>query len=149
MRTKFALFLFALVLIAAACNRGSDNTAVTPTPTPTPAQTPSPTPSPTPTPTPTQAPAPKTVDVSITATGFSPNNITIKKGDTVTFKNNDSRNRWPASAPHPTHTDYPEFDQKKAIPAGGTWSFKFEKVGTWAYHDHIFPTQFGKVTVTE
>ncbi len=99
------------------------------------------------TPTPTATPAAKTVTINMTSSGFSPATITINKGDTVTFVNQDTKSRWPASAPHPTHTDYPEFDAKMGIVAGGSWSFTFTKTGTWKFHDHLNPSQFGSVTV--
>jgi plastocyanin len=145
MRKKFVILTLGLILVAAACNNNAtSNETPTPTPTPTPAQTPTPVPTPNPTP-----PVSTTSTISITSSGFSPATISVKKGSTVTFTNNDTRNRWPASAPHPTHTDYPEFDAKKAIVPGASWTFTFDKVGTWKFHDHIYPSQFGSVTVVE
>lgn len=91
---------------------------------------------------------PKTETVTYTDSGFSPKEITIKAGDTVNFVNESSKSFWPASNPHPVHTDYPEFDAKKDISAGDTYSFKFEKVGTWGYHNHKNPSQIGTVIVT-
>jgi plastocyanin len=73
----------------------------------------------------------------------------VKKGTKVTFVNNSTSAFQPASAPHPAHTDYPEFDPKRAIAAGASWEFTFDKVGTWRYHDHLNPTRFGTVIVTE
>lgn len=87
--------------------------------------------------------------IKMIATGFDPGQVTIKKGTKVTFVNQDTKSRWPASAPHPTHTDYPEFDPKVAISAGSSWSFVFDKTGTWKFHDHLSPTMFGSVTVVE
>ena len=88
--------------------------------------------------------------VRIGPEGFSPKSIEIKKGETVTWLNEDSAAaHWPASAPHPTHTDYPEFDSKAGIKPGESWSFKFDRVGIWKYHDHVNPTLFGSVTVKE
>ncbi len=89
------------------------------------------------------------IEIVMTSSGYTPSSITVKKGTTVTFVNNDTKSRWPASAPHPTHTIYPEFDPKAGIAAGKTWSFKFDKVGEWKFHDHLTPTMFGSVTVTE
>jgi plastocyanin len=86
-------------------------------------------------------------EVTYDGKAFAPSQLTIKNGDIVRFKNNSTGNFWPASAPHPAHTVYPEFDPKKAIAAGQTWEFKFTKSGTWSYHDHINPTAFGKITV--
>jgi plastocyanin len=132
----------------------SENNQQTPTPSPTPTPVPNPTPGPsdapvpTPTPTPTST-APKTYDISATDAGYTPATLTIKKGDTVKFTNNGTKLNWPASAPHPTHTDYPEFDPKKGIAVGSSWSFTFTKTGTWRFHDHLNPTHFGSITVTE
>ncbi len=80
---------------------------------------------------------------------FEPENLTVKKGTTVTFKNEDKVARWPASNIHPTHTIYPEFDPLKPIEPGQQWSFKFDKVGTWKDHDHLIPSIRGIITITE
>ncbi len=149
---KLIVLSLGVLLIAAACNRTEDttnNTTPPPAATPTPAATPPEATPPTATPTPSPTPSTSGTTISITSTGFSPAQVSVKKGTTVTFVNNDTKLRWPASAPHPAHTDYPAFDPKKGIAAGASWSFTFDKVGTWSFHDHLNPTQFGKVTVTE
>lgn len=87
--------------------------------------------------------------VYIDISGFKPSVTEIKKGDTVTFENQDSLDHWPASNIHPTHLIYPEFDPKKAVNPGKSWSFKFDKAGTWRYHDHLFPDRTGVVKVQE
>lgn len=79
--------------------------------------------------------------------GFKPDTITIKKGDSITFKTTGKKFFWPASDIHPTHLIYPEFDPKDPIPANKTWTFKFEKVGTWKFHDHLSPYYTGTITV--
>lgn len=87
------------------------------------------------------------VAVSMIHDGFSPKNITIKRGDTVTFVNEDSQSHWPASNIHPTHSIYPEFDPKRSLKQGESWSFVFEKEGIWRYHDHVAPSLAGTVVV--
>lgn len=87
------------------------------------------------------------VQVDFDGTAFSPKTVAIKVGDIVIFKNNASGQMWPASAPHPSHTDYPEFDPKQAIAVGGKWQFKFSKKGAWRFHDHLNPTANGTVNV--
>lgn len=87
------------------------------------------------------------VEVSYDGKAYSPSSVSIKTGDVVIFKNNSSVDFWPASAPHPAHTDYPEFDAKKAIAPGGKFQFSFTKVGTWKFHDHLNPSAYGSVTV--
>lgn len=86
--------------------------------------------------------------VTYGANGFSPSSITVAAGETVVFMNENSVDVWPASAPHPTHTDYPEFDAKKPVTPGNSYSFTFTRVGTWKYHSHLNPTHFGSVVVT-
>jgi plastocyanin len=81
--------------------------------------------------------------------GYTPATFTIKKGTKVTFHNKGTGQMWPASAPHPTHTDYPEFDPKKAIASGQSWSFTFDKTGTFRFHDHLNSSKFGSITVVE
>ncbi|HLD70766.1 MAG TPA: hypothetical protein VI937_02700 [Negativicutes bacterium] len=104
---------------------------------------------------------PKTHTVTYTNSGYSPSALTVKKGDTVTFKNQSSGELWTGSAMHPTHMAYsgttlqqhcpdPEnndFDQCKAEGAGASWSFTFTKTGSFGYHNHVNTTHFGKVTV--
>ncbi len=138
----FVLVIVGFVLVK---QRGS-NEALAPTgkevsiPTAPPASTSAPTPTP-----PVVAPTTKTI--TYTDNGFSPAALTIKAGDTVLFKNNGSKDLWPASAPHPTHTNYPEFDAKRGIAPGATYSFIFTRVGSWKYHNHLNPASIGTITV--
>lgn len=85
--------------------------------------------------------------VNYTDNGFSPASITVPKGATVMFNNNSSNPFWVASNPHPTHTDYPEFDAKKDISVGSSYDFTFTKTGTWGYHNHLNPSEGGTVIV--
>jgi len=85
--------------------------------------------------------------VTYTDDGFSPSSTSIELGETVTFRNESSRDMWVASAPHPQHTDHPEFDMKESEPNGGTYSFTFDKAGEWKFHNHLFPSHFGSVNV--
>lgn len=85
--------------------------------------------------------------VEYTNQGFSPHSITIKKGETVTWVNKSGDSMWVASNPHPTHTDYPGFDELQGVPNGGTYSFTFEKIGNWGYHNHLEPSNQGIVVV--
>lgn len=98
--------------------------------------------------------------VTYSASGFSPQEIAIKRGGTVTWNNSGGGAMWVASAQHPTHTTYSgttlaahcddatdtSFDQ---CAAASTYSFTFDKVGTWPYHNHSNSSHFGRVIVTE
>ena len=101
-----------------------------------------------------------------TDAGFSPQTITITAGETVLWTNRSSKLMWVASAKHPDHTVYDgtslaehcadgalkagatSFDQCTAVVKGSTYSFVFDKLGTWKYHDHVNATKFGTVIVT-
>lgn len=103
------------------------------------------------------------VAITYSADGFSPAKLTIKKGDKVTWKNNSLADMWVATAIHPTHRVYPGsgidkcgtreavniFDACKAIQPGGSYSFTFDEVGTWNYHDHLTLGKYGSVVVEE
>ncbi|MCR4335830.1 MAG: hypothetical protein NUV57_04815 [archaeon] len=94
-----------------------------------------------------------------TDAGFAPNPLTIKTGDSVTWINNSSMDMWPATAMHPTHTAYPGsgiqkcgtdeepgiFDACRGIAPGESYTFTFNETGEWAYHDHLTPSNFGKI----
>jgi plastocyanin len=86
-------------------------------------------------------------EVLITSSGFIPSTLTIKIGDTVTFVNKDSKPHWPASDPHPTHTNYPGFDALRPLKTGESYSFTFTKQGAWGYHDHLNPSLRGTIIV--
>ena len=101
--------------------------------------------------------------IEITSSGFTPETLTISKGDTVTFINKDTEEHWPASAIHPTHTVYPGsdivkcfdgetdkstlFDSCRGLAPGESWSFIFNEVGSWGYHDHLDVNLRGKIIV--
>ncbi|MDO8523364.1 MAG: cupredoxin domain-containing protein [bacterium] len=104
------------------------------------------------TPTPTTASNQETsakFDVLITSAGFSPSVINIKKGTTIVFTNNDTVAHWPASNPHPAHTDFPAFNSKPGIPTGGTYSFTTDTAVSFGFHDHLNPTLKGQINITD
>lgn len=104
----------------------------------------------------------KTYTVDITEDGFAPDELTIKKGDTVKWVNKDaSEEHQPASADHPTHTEYPGtanskcgtaaayniFDNCEGLEEDEIFSFTFDEEGSWGYHDHLSPSLTGTITV--
>ena len=89
-------------------------------------------------------------EVKYTTAGFSPVTLTVKKGTTVKFVNTSGQKMSVASDPHPSHTNYPEFDQFKSDAKGkDEYSFVFDKAGAWGYHDHFKASNKGTVVVTE
>ena len=104
---------------------------------------------------------PTSATVTYRDDGFSPATVTIAKGDTVTFANQSGGQMWVASGPHPAHTNYSDttreqhcpdtadtsFDQCTAVAAGQSYSFTFQKTGTWKYHNHVGAGDFGTIVV--
>lgn len=89
----------------------------------------------------------QTFTITYKDTGFQPSFLAIHVGDTIKFRNESTHGMWVASNPHPTHGDYPEFDQDKSVGAGSQYTFKFTKVGTWGFHNHDNSSHQGVITV--
>jgi len=87
------------------------------------------------------------VIVTLSDKGFAPDPITVKVGTTVAFVNESGGAMWVASAPHPTHSLLPGFDQLASVARGGTYEYAFTKVGTWKYHNHVNASVTGSVVV--
>ena len=97
--------------------------------------------------------------ITITNEGYSPREMTVLAGEIVVFANQSARSVWTATAIHPTHTIYPGsnirdciarkvmFDSCTQIPRGEEWSFQFNEVGEWGYHNHLNPSRTGKIIV--
>ncbi len=103
--------------------------------------------------------APMSATVTFNGSGFSPANVTIAQGGTVNWVSS-AGNIWVASDPHPTHNGYDGTTQEQhCVPnytgpapfdqciESTTFSFTFNKVGTWGYHDHLDTGARGTVTV--
>jgi hypothetical protein len=87
--------------------------------------------------------------VTYDGTSFTPKDLTIDLGETVTFTNRSGEAFWPASNLHPSHLIWSDFDPKKPIAPGDSWSFTFTKPGIWGYHDHVKPTIVGTIRVRD
>ena len=83
---------------------------------------------------------PSQVAVKISNFSFNPGVITVKKGTSVTWTNED-----PMSHTITGNNGGPKSD---AIPNGGNYSYKFDTVGTFPYHCSIHPSMNGSVVVT-
>lgn len=83
----------------------------------------------------------KTEDVAIKGFAYDPSSITISKGTTVTWKNEDS-------APHTfTTTKAPVSIDSGSIGNGDVFSYTFDTPGTYEYHCAIHPSMKGIVIV--
>ena len=105
----------------------------------------------------------KVVTVTYTEQGFSPQSVSVDVGDTVHFVNSSSHGMWVGVDEHPTHTKYDgtstkehcaqgkttngTFDTCTPLPAGTSYDFKFTKLGTFPYHNHVRAASVGTVIV--
>jgi plastocyanin len=80
-----------------------------------------------------------TVTVLINATGFQPEEVVIREGDTVTWRNSDKRD-------HQVISDSGAF-RSPVLDPGETFSFRFETPSAYSYHDGLQPSDSGLVHV--
>lgn len=81
--------------------------------------------------------------VTIQNFAFSPHDITVKKGTTVTWTNKDSTTHTV------TETDGQVGPDSGNLVSGKSYSFTFNAIGTFHYHCSIHPEMLGTVKVTE
>jgi len=80
-----------------------------------------------------------TKTVSIKRSSFSPATVSITAGDTIRWKNDDTRDHQVVST---TGTF-----ASPVLRPGRTYSFKFEVAGTYKYRDALVPTSTGTIKV--
>lgn len=88
----------------------------------------------------------KDAKVTVDASGFNPQTLTVQPGTRVVWTNNSGGAVTVNSDVHPTHLLFPflnlgEFDN------GSSVSVVFEKSGKYTYHNHLNPSQTGTVIV--
>ena len=80
--------------------------------------------------------------VTIQNFAFSPADITVKQGTTVTWTNRDN------AAHTVSETDSLSGPKSSALDFSASYSFTFSQPGTYHYHCSIHPQMTGTVTVT-
>ncbi len=90
------------------------------------------------TPSPSQPPA---AVITITASGVSPQTVTVARGSQVQFVNNDTRAHEMTSDPHPEHTDCPEINAAGFLsPGQSRQTGNLNTARSCGFHDHNLPT---------
>ncbi|MCE9586282.1 hypothetical protein K8R04_03110 [Candidatus Uhrbacteria bacterium] len=93
--------------------------------------------------------------VSYNGRSFAPAVLTIKKGETVRFINNSSKNMWVAATGSSGEV-YPgsgkdcgqsAFDMCKTLKHGEFWEFTFTEKGSWSYRNNADSTNTGVIIV--
>lgn len=78
---------------------------------------------------------------------FSPAQVRIGIGTTVTFKNVGTRSVWPASDAHPSHLLCPGFDSRAALEPGESYSYTFTTAQVCPFHNHLSATEVGRIVI--
>lgn len=95
--------------------------------------------------TPVQVPG--TPTVSIENFTFNPASITVPKGTTVTWVNQDSADHQIVNDAKDSIGQGALFTSS-SLPKGSSYSFRFDTPGTYPYHCSIHPSMKGTVIVT-
>lgn len=86
--------------------------------------------------------------ITLTKTGFEPNELTIKKGDVVVWTNNSGKQASVNSINYPDHQMFP-FLNLGPFENGQTLNTPFPEPGGYGYVNHLNPDDIGTITVTE
>lgn len=84
----------------------------------------------------------KLVNIAITSKGYNPSVVTIVKGDVVVWTNQDTAIHKVNSDPFPTDNQYSQLNSTIPLKTKYNYSFVFNQVGTYHYHDDLNPTTY-------
>ena len=82
------------------------------------------------------------IAVSIANFAFAPGALTVKKGESVTWTNNDE-------ATHTIVSDDANGPASPELKKGDSWTLPFWQAGTFAYHCSLHPTMKGTIQISE
>lgn len=87
--------------------------------------------------------------VQITASGFVPETIKIKQGESVTWVNTDTAPHQIAADPLPSHSKLPSLVTDQSLNQNESFTFTFDKKGTYTYHDPLNPDALKATVIVE
>lgn len=85
--------------------------------------------------------------VTITEVGFEPAAIKVKRDESIQWVYVAGPERTVASNPYPARTDLPDLVSPDSIGEGETFTYTFQKSGTFNYHDAGNPIVGGTIIV--
>ena len=88
--------------------------------------------------------------VTYSDSGFSPQSVTVKSGENITWVNDSNSTVQVGSANHPTHTINQQITGDEFVielAPGESKTVQLTKAGNWGYHDHLKPSMTGSITV--
>jgi plastocyanin len=87
--------------------------------------------------------------VSINASGFIPATIEVAPGTQVTWTNSDKSSHQVAADPYPKNDSIPGFNSNMVLNSNESFSFTFEKAGTYRYHDNMHPLDLHGIVIVK
>lgn len=87
--------------------------------------------------------------VQITDTGFVPQTVKIKQGQSVTWVNTDVQMHQVAADPFPSHSKLPSLYSESSLSQNESYTFTFDKQGTYTYHDPLNPVALKATVIVE
>ncbi|MEX0621870.1 MAG: cupredoxin domain-containing protein [Candidatus Woykebacteria bacterium] len=88
--------------------------------------------------------------ITYTSSGFSPSDVTVKSGDTITWMNNSDQEVQVGVDPHPIHTGDRELSGDGfvlTLQPGEQANVTMTTAGPHGYHNHLNSGQRGTITV--
>lgn len=83
-----------------------------------------------------------------TDAGFTPATTSVNQGTTVVFENKSSDYFWPVSDYYPgTGPCGRLLNSCAPVSSGQSWSFRFDRIGTWTYYDQAQKGREGSIVV--
>jgi len=92
---------------------------------------------------------PAAASATISDTGFSPQSISIKPNTELTWTNNDSQAHQVSADPYPANNSITGFDNNQLLEKGDSYSFTFQKTGTYHVHDNLNPLKFNQTIIVK
>jgi plastocyanin len=87
--------------------------------------------------------------IEITAARISPVTLRIKAGQSVMWVNQDSEPHQIASDPYPAEDTLPALNSLEPLATGESYTYVFERSGSYTYHDHSHPLAFKGTIIVE
>lgn len=87
--------------------------------------------------------------VSITAQGFEPQTIKVKRGQAVTWVNQDDKPHHVVADPFPSGDSLKSLNSIEPLTKDDAYTSTFEKMGTFTYHDQLDPVGFKATVIVE
>jgi plastocyanin len=87
--------------------------------------------------------------IEVTGTSFSPQTVKIKKGQSVTWVNQDTAPHQVMANPYPSGSSLPSLNSTEPMVLGESYTATFDEAGTYAYHDPLNPAALNGVVMVE